>query len=140
MTSTDRLVAGVIGALLAPTTRLNEMKAALGVVIVCVAFATVMQVRMATTVASSMATHCEDFWIRIIRVFILLIPFRVSSRLLLPKIPQAWRDKSVFSKSRSRNWLRQVFSRSHDAVIRVYDSAGNVIETHEACWRVRRLM
>ena len=23
------------------------------------------------------------------------------------------------------------FSRSHDAVIRVYDSAGNVIETHE---------
>jgi hypothetical protein len=28
-------------------------------------------------------------------------------------------------------WLRQVFSRSHDAVIRVYDEAGNVIETHE---------
>ena len=24
-----------------------------------------------------------------------------------------------------------VFSRSHDAVIRVYDEAGNVIETHE---------
>jgi hypothetical protein len=23
------------------------------------------------------------------------------------------------------------FSRSHDAVIRVYDAAGNVIETHE---------
>jgi hypothetical protein len=27
--------------------------------------------------------------------------------------------------------VRQVFSRSHDAVIRVYDEAGNVIETHE---------
>jgi hypothetical protein len=25
----------------------------------------------------------------------------------------------------------EVFSRSHDAVIRVYDDAGNVIETHE---------
>jgi len=25
----------------------------------------------------------------------------------------------------------EFFSRSHDAVIRVYDSAGNVIETHE---------
>jgi hypothetical protein len=29
------------------------------------------------------------------------------------------------------NRLRKVFSRSHDAVIRVYDEAGNVIETHE---------
>ena len=26
---------------------------------------------------------------------------------------------------------RKFFSRSHDAVIRVYDEAGNVIETHE---------
>jgi hypothetical protein len=25
----------------------------------------------------------------------------------------------------------KLFSRSHDAVIRVYDEAGNVIETHE---------
>jgi len=25
----------------------------------------------------------------------------------------------------------QFYSRSHDAVIRVYDSAGNLIETHE---------
>jgi hypothetical protein len=29
-------------------------------------------------------------------------------------------------------------SRSHDAVIRVYDDAGNVIETHEAQGRVQR--
>ena len=27
--------------------------------------------------------------------------------------------------------LREAFSRSHDAVIRVYDEHGNVIETHE---------
>jgi hypothetical protein len=29
------------------------------------------------------------------------------------------------------NQLRKVFSRSHDAAIRVYDEAGNVTETHE---------
>jgi hypothetical protein len=29
------------------------------------------------------------------------------------------------------NRLRKFFSRSHDAAIRVYDEAGNVIETHE---------
>jgi hypothetical protein len=28
-------------------------------------------------------------------------------------------------------WIPEVCSRSHDAVIRVYDDAGNVIETHE---------
>jgi len=27
--------------------------------------------------------------------------------------------------------LNKTYSRSHDAVIRVYDEAGNVIETHE---------
>jgi hypothetical protein len=32
---------------------------------------------------------------------------------------------------RLRNRLREVFSRSHNAVIRVYDDADNVIETHE---------
>jgi hypothetical protein len=32
---------------------------------------------------------------------------------------------------RSRNRLREIRSRSHRAVIRVYDAAGNVIETHE---------
>jgi hypothetical protein len=34
-------------------------------------------------------------------------------------------------RNQQRNRLREVFSRSHDAVIRVYDDAGNVIETHE---------
>jgi hypothetical protein len=32
------------------------------------------------------------------------------------------------------------FSRSHDAVIRVYDGLGNVIETHEHRWRVQRVV
>jgi hypothetical protein len=30
-----------------------------------------------------------------------------------------------------RNEYAKLFSRSHDAVIHVYDEAGNVIETHE---------
>ena len=35
-------------------------------------------------------------------------------------------------RSQQCNRLREVsYSRSHDAVIRVYDEAGNVIETHE---------
>jgi len=46
MTSTARLVAGVIGALFVPAARLYEMKAAFGAVIVCVAFATTMDVRI----------------------------------------------------------------------------------------------
>src|SRR4029450_11649173 len=33
----------------------------------------------------------------------------------------------------------QHFSRSHDAVIRVYDEAGNVIETHGARGRFQRI-
>jgi hypothetical protein len=36
--------------------------------------------------------------------------------------------------------LREVFSRSHDAVIRVYDDAGNVVETHEARGRFQRVV
>src|SRR5437868_7786172 len=71
MTSTDLLVAGVITALLAPAARLYEMKAALGVVIVCVAFATTMEVMMTTTVAMRMTPGRENFWIRILIAFIL---------------------------------------------------------------------
>src|SRR5437868_15548102 len=71
MTSTDLLVAGVITALLAPAARLYEMKAALGVVIVCVAFATITEVMMATTVAMRMTPGRENFWIRILIAFIL---------------------------------------------------------------------
>jgi hypothetical protein len=35
------------------------------------------------------------------------------------------------SKSRAQLATRRFRSRSHDAVIRAYDDAGNVIETHE---------
>jgi hypothetical protein len=35
------------------------------------------------------------------------------------------------SRIQSETLGRDSFSRSHDAVIRVYDSAGNVIKTHE---------
>ncbi len=49
MTSTDRLVAGVMVALYAPGARLYETNAAFGAVIVCVAFAATMEVTMATT-------------------------------------------------------------------------------------------
>ena len=34
----------------------------------------------------------------------------------------------------------QHYSRSHDAVIRVYDDAGNVIETHEYTGRFQRIV
>jgi predicted membrane protein len=71
MTSTDRLAAGVIGALLVPAARLNEMKAAFGVANVCAAFATTIDVMMATTVAMRMTPGRENFWIRILIAFIL---------------------------------------------------------------------
>jgi len=70
MTSTDRLLAGVIGALLVNAVRLYEMKAAFGVVIDCVAFATTIEVMMATTVAMRMTPGRENFWIRILIAFI----------------------------------------------------------------------
>ena len=68
MTCTERLLAGVIGALLLPSTpaRLYEIKAALGVVIVCVAFATTIEVMMATAIAKRMTSGREFFWIRIL--------------------------------------------------------------------------
>jgi hypothetical protein len=40
-------------------------------------------------------------------------------------------DHEGAGRSRECNRLRDAFSRSRDTVIRVYDEAGNVIETHE---------
>jgi hypothetical protein len=40
-------------------------------------------------------------------------------------------DAARVKASLASNLGKQFFSRSHDAVIRVYDAAGNVIETHE---------
>ena len=71
MTSTDLLVAGVIAALAVFVVRLYEINAALGVVMVCVAFATTIVVRIATTVAKRMTPGRENFWIRIVIAFIL---------------------------------------------------------------------
>src|SRR5438105_5586968 len=71
MTITDRLVTGVIAALLVFARRLYETKAAFGVVIVCVAFATTTEVMMATMVAMRMTPDRENFWIRILIAFIL---------------------------------------------------------------------
>src|SRR5881227_327103 len=83
MTSTDRLAAGVIGALSAPDARLNEINAAFGVVIVWVAFATTMEVMMATTVAMRMTPGRENFWIRIVIAFICLGSFCSGSFCVL---------------------------------------------------------
>ncbi len=90
MTSTDRLVAGVIAALFAPAARLYEMKAEFGVVIDCVAFATTMEVMMATTVAKRMTAGREVFWIRIVIAFILFGFLRFGfSYVLAAKIAPA---------------------------------------------------
>src|SRR5438552_7380697 len=70
MTSTDLLATGVIAGLSAPAARLYVIKAAFGVVIVCVAFATTIGVMMATTVAKRMTPGRENFWIRILIAFI----------------------------------------------------------------------
>src|SRR5438105_3162770 len=59
------------------------MKAAFGVVIVCVAFATTMEVMMATTVAKRITPGRENFWIRIIIAFILF-------GFLLCGFPMCW--------------------------------------------------
>ena len=46
--------------------------------------------------------------------------------------PPAAQDEGVSCAAFSAlPFCRLVYSRSHDAVIRVYDEAGNVIETHE---------
>ena len=71
MIDTDRLAAGVIAALSVPAARLYETNAAFGVVIVCVAFATTMEVMMATTVAMRMTPGRENFWMRSLIAFIL---------------------------------------------------------------------
>jgi hypothetical protein len=54
----------------------------------------------------------------------------LSPRSLLRKlrgeVPEKFQTQSAM-----RIAYCQVFNRSHDAVIRVYDEAGNVIQTHE---------
>src|SRR5437763_7557794 len=83
MTSTDVLVAGVIAVLFKPALRLYVILTALGVVIVWVAFATTMEVMMATTVAMRMTPGRENFWIRIVIAFICLGSFCSGSFCVL---------------------------------------------------------
>jgi hypothetical protein len=83
ITSTARPLAGVIVALLAPAARLYVIKAALGAVIVCVAFATTIEVMMAITVANRMTNGRENFWIRILIAFILFGSFMWMSVVLI---------------------------------------------------------
>ena len=71
MTSTGLLAAGVIAVLVAPDARLYEIDAALGVVMVCAALATTMEVMITTTAANRMTNGRECFWIRILIAFIL---------------------------------------------------------------------
>src|SRR5438309_4988540 len=98
MTSTDRLVAGVIGALLANCARLYETKAAFGVVIVCVAFATTIEVMMATTVAKRMTPGRENFWFRIQIAFSLLGFLICGFFVLVPVGPR--RSRQAVSQRR----------------------------------------
>src|SRR5438105_4117408 len=98
MTNTDRLVAGVIGALFAPNARLYAMNAALGVVIVCVAFATTIEVMMATTVAMRMTPGRENFWIRILIAFICLGFFCCWFSLFWPSLTSR---PAAFAKARA---------------------------------------
>src|SRR5438552_8726441 len=84
MSSTARLVAGVIVELFVLGARLYEMNAAFGVVIVCVAIAVTMAVMMATTVAMRMTPGRENFWIRIVIVFILFGFLLCWSSYVLP--------------------------------------------------------
>jgi len=44
--------------------------------------------------------------------------------------PRLARSSSINAVRNAINYAK-FFSRSHDAVIRVYDAAGNVIETHD---------
>jgi hypothetical protein len=83
------------------------MEAALGVVIVCVALATTMEVIITTAVAKRMINGRDDFCIRFIRVFIGVGSFPVG--FLRVDLPQGFYQNRVglatqigFSKPRSR--------------------------------------
>ena len=106
MTCTDLLVAGVIAALFVPDAREYETKAAFGVVIVCVAFATTAEVMTAMTVASSIAAYREDFWTRIIMVFIW--GGFLSGRFVPVGLPGVYKKSRRFGKTKTRTRTRQI--------------------------------
>jgi hypothetical protein len=53
------------------------------------------------------------------------------ARRLAPENATLSRSSWAGATVKHRNQLRDAPSRSHDAVIRLYDDAGNLIETHE---------
>src|SRR5260370_11160875 len=71
MTSDDGWGRGVMRGGWAAAGRLYETNAEFGVVKVCAAFATTMEVMITTTVAKRMTPGRENFWIRILIAFIL---------------------------------------------------------------------
>jgi len=54
-----------------------------------------------------------------------------ATAFVLIILPFGFDSTGPVASRRQGNRLRRICSRSHDAVIRVYDEAGNVIETHE---------
>src|SRR2546423_157217 len=138
MTSTDRVPVGVIGALSVFIARLYEIKAAFGVVIVCVAFATTIEVMMTTTVAIKMTAGRENFWIRIVIAFILfgfLLSWFSLGRLELPvlgshfwpfsHVLQEIREK-VKPKSRNPRIADSSSRKSGQLLIRTHNEALSV--------------
>ena len=71
---------------------------------------------------STISTHVYEIRPRADHSGVDLVSDVLPSSPLWYRGPNAIRDAIAYAKS---------FSRSHDAVIRVYDSAGNVIDTHE---------
>jgi hypothetical protein len=124
-------VAGVITALFAPCARLYEIKAAFGVVIVCVAFAATMDVMMATTVAKRMTLSRENFWIRIVIALILFgFPLGWVSYVWVQVGSQAIAPGGVPAKTQSTN----VFSAAEDSLKRrVTQSAALLLNPASGC-------
>src|SRR4029450_11165595 len=125
MTSTDRLVAGVMGALFAPPARLYEKNAAFGVTIVCAAFTTQMEVMITTTVAIRMTPGRENFWTRIVIAFILFgflcvgfpmcwlrVVYQTSVTLpaIVPVLPLWIRIVSGLFTSMSTLWVESMYT------------------------------
>jgi len=83
------------------------MNAALGVVIVCVAFATTTEVMMATAVVNRMTPGRENFWIRIVIAFICLGFFVLVFFVLIPVGSRAIAPGGVPAKTQPNECLQR---------------------------------
>jgi hypothetical protein len=66
-----------------------------------------------------------------VTVFLTLSGFRSWFRCNLQKIPRACQDRNLAASRVRAGQRRACGPGRNDAVIRVYDEAGNLIETHE---------